>query len=285
MSLHNADVWADLRYALDELERTPLDIHGRLKDAANLYEQPEDEFSKRLLQTALLSIAYSNAKARSDARNAHEAIEKGLKAILIDGGLSEKQVRSRGHQLHQLLEDVQQHNPTAFNELKRCFDSTIQFLESVTPLRHNTNILDYFREYGTSETYIANRYASIDGANNTPGGMIGYIYLEMIRALMSLIFGWAPKDVIQRIEVEARKAILAESKRDSMWNAAEWLNQGPVRPQLEVIENLKNNRVLRAAVRRCARESKDSLIQYWAKMLRHNQVAARRKARVARPVG
>ena len=91
MSLNNADVWADLRYALDELERTPLDIHGRLKDAANLYEQPEDEFSKRLLQTALLSIAYSNAKARSDARNAHEAIEKGLKAILIDGGLSEKQ--------------------------------------------------------------------------------------------------------------------------------------------------------------------------------------------------
>ncbi|MYA30660.1 MAG: HEPN domain-containing protein [Gammaproteobacteria bacterium] len=285
MSLNNADVWADLRYALDELERTPLDIHGRLKDAANLYEQPEDEFSKRLLQIALLSIAYSNAKARSDARNAHEAIEKGLKAILIDGGLSEKQVRSRGHQLHQLLEDVQQHNPTAFNELKRCFDSTIQLLESVTPLRHSTNILDYFREHGKSEIFIANRYASIEGANNTPGGMIGFIYREMIRALMSLIFGGVPKDVIQRIEREASKAVLTESKLDPAWDATEWLKRGSVRPRLEVIENLKNNRVLRAAVRRCARESKDSSIQYWAKMLRHNQVTARRKTRAAQRVG
>ena len=285
MSLNKEDVWADLRYALDELERTPLDIHGRLKDAANLYEQPEDEFSKRLLQTALLSIAYSNAKARSDARNAHEAIEKGLKAILIDGGQSEKQVRSRGHQLHQLLEDVQQHNPTAFKELARCFDSTIQFLESVTPLRHNTNILDYFREHGKSEIFIANRYASIEGTNNTPGGMIGYIYREMIRALMSLIFGGVTKDLIQLIEVEARKAILTDSKLARAWDAAEWLNRGPVRPRLEVIENLKNNRVLRAAVRRCARQSKDSLIQYWAKMLRHNQVTARRKTRAAQRVG
>ena len=155
----------------------------------------------------------------------------------------------------------------------------------MTPLRHNTNILDYFREHGKSEIFVANRYASIEGANNTPGGMIGFIYREMIRALMSLIFGGVPKDVIQRIEREASKAILTESKLDPAWDATEWLKRGPVRPRLEVIENLKNNRVLRAAVRKCARESKDSLIQYWAKMLRHNQVTARRKTRAAQRVG
>ena len=286
MSLNKEDVWADLRYALDELDSPPCDIHSRLTDAANLDAQPDDEFYKRLLQIGLLSTAYSKAKLRADTRNAHEVIEKGLKAILIDGGLSEKQVRSRGHELHRLLADVQQHNPTAFDELERCFNSTIQYLESVTTIQHNTNILDYFRKHGKAEIFAANRYASIEGGNNTDGGMIGCVYREIIRALLSLIFGWTPKDINYRIEEEARKAILAESKRDPAWDVAEWLNRGPVRPRLEVIENLKNNKVLRAAVWRCARESsKESGIQHWAKTLRLNLIATRRKARAPHPVG
>ena len=79
MSLNKEDVRADLRYVLDELDRPPCNIHSRLTDAANLEAQPEDEFFERLLQIGLLSIAYSKAKARADTRNAHEAIEKGLK--------------------------------------------------------------------------------------------------------------------------------------------------------------------------------------------------------------
>ena len=284
MSLNKEDVWADLRYALDELDRPSRDIHSRLTDAADLDAQSEDEFYKRLLQTGLLSIAYSKARLRADTRNAHEAIEKGLKAILIDGGLSENRVRSRGHKLHRLLADVQQHNPTAFNELERCFDSTIQYLESVTTVQHNTNIVDYFRKHGKDEIFIANRYASIEG-NNNKYGMIGFVYREIIRALLSLIFGWTPKDIDSRIEEEARKAISAESKLDPAWDAAEWLSRGPVRPRLEVIENLENNKVLRAAVRRCARESKDSGIQYWAERLRRNRIAAKRKARAEHRVG
>ena len=285
MSLNKEDVWADLRYALDELDRAPRDIHSRLTDAANLDAQPEDEFHNRLLQIGLLSIAYSKAKARSDTRNAHEAIERGLKAILIDGGRSEKQVRSHGHELHRLLADVQQHNPPAFNELERCFDSAIQYLESVTNIRHNTNILDYFREHGKAEIFVANRYASIEGGNNTDGGMIGYIYREMIRALLSLILGLNPKDIILRIEEEAIEAIMAESELDPAWDAAEWMSRGPVRPRLEVIGNTRKNKVLRAALRRCARESKDSAIRHWAWKLRRNRVAARRKARAAHRVG
>ena len=281
MSLNKEDVWADLRYVLDALENPPRNIRSRLTDAANLDAQSEDEYFNRLTLTALLSITYSRAEARSHARDAHEALEKGLKAILIDGGLSEKQVRSRGHELHLLLVDVQQHNPTAFKELERCFDSTIQYLESVTPLKHNTNILDYFRDHGQSEIFVANRYASIEGGNNAPGGMIGYVYREMIRALMSLLIGGTPKDVIQRIEDEARKAILAESKCDPAWDGEEWLNRGPVRARLEVIENVKNNRVLRAALRRCSRESKVSGVQYWAKRLRRKHVIARRAAQAA----
>lgn len=281
MSLNKADVWADLMYALDELERPTRDIHRRLTDAANLDAQPNEEFHKRLFQIGLLSTAYSKATMRAVTRNAHEAIEKGLKAILIDSGQSEEQVRSRGHELHQLLADVQQYNPTAFKELERCFDTTIEFLESITAIQHSTNILSYFRKHGESEIFIASRYESIEGSKNTNGGMIGHVYLEIIRALSSLIFGWSPKDINCRIEEAARKAILAESKRDSAWDAAEWLNRGSVRLRLEVIENLKDNKVLRAALRRCARESKDSGIQSWARNLRHDHVAARRKARTA----
>jgi hypothetical protein len=255
-----------------------------LTDAANLDAQSEDEFFNRLLQIGLLSIAYSKARVRADTRNAHEAIEKGLKAILIDGGLPEDRVRSRGHALHRLLADVQQHNPTAFNELERCFDSTIQYLESVTTIQHNTNIVDYFRKHGKAEIFVANRYASIEG-DNTDGGMIGRVYREIMRALLSLIFGWTPKDIDSRIEEEAKKAILAESKLDAAWDAAEWLTRGPVRPRLEVIENLNDNKVLRAAVRRCARESQDSGIQYWAETLRRNHIVVRRKARAEHRVG
>ena len=107
----------------------------------------------------------------------------------------------------------------------------------------------------------------------------------MIRALLSLIFGRNPRDINLRIEEEARKAVLAESKRDPAWDAAEWLDQGPVRPRLEVIENLQNNKVLRAALRRCARQSKDSGIGYWAKRFRYDHFIARRKARAAHRVG
>ena len=280
MSLNKEDVWADLRYALDELDRPSRDIHSRLTDAADLDAQSEDEFYKRLLQIGLLSIAYSKAKARADVRNAHEAIEKGLKAILIDSGQP-----AHGHELHQLLEAVRQHNRTAFAELKRCFDSTIQYLESVTPLKHSTNIVDYFQKHGKAEIFLENRYESIEGKKGTDGGMIGFVYREIIRALLSLIFGWTPKDIGSRIEEEARKAILAESKLDPAWDAAEWLIREPVRPRLEVIENLENNKVLRAAVRRCARESKDSGIQYWAERLRRNRIAAKRKVRVEHRVG
>ena len=284
MSLNKEDVWADLRYALDELERPPRDIHSRLTDAAELDAQSDDEFHKRLLLIGTLSIAYSRAAGRADTRNAHEAIEKGLKAILIDGGLSEDHVRSRGHELHRLLADVQQHNPTAFNELERCFDSTIQYLESVTTIQHNTNIVDYFQKHGKAEVFVANRYASIEG-NSDKYGMIGRVYREIIRALLSLLFGWTPKDIGSRIEEEARRAILAESKLDPAWDAAEWLIRGPVRPRLEVIENLENNKVLRTSVRRCARESKDSGIRYWAERLRRNRIAERRKARAEHRAG
>ena len=267
-------------YALDELNRPLPDIYSRLTDAADSDAQPEDEFLKRSLRVDLLYIAYSKAKLRADVRNAHEAIEKGLKAILLDSGLS-----SHGHELHRLLEDVQRHNPTAFNELERCFDCTIQYLESVTTVQHNTNIVDYFRKHGRAEIFIESRYESIEGKRNTDGGMIGRVYREILRALLSLILGGTPKDIGSRIEEEARKAILAKSNLDPAWDAGEWLNREPVRPRLEVIEELMNNKVLRAAVRRCAKETKDSGIQYWAERLRRKLIAARRKARADHRAG
>ncbi len=285
MPLNKEDIWADLRYALDELDRPPRDIHNLLTDAANLDAQSDDEFYTRILLIGTLSTAYSKAKSRADTRNAHEAIERGLKAILIDGGMPGKQVRSRGHELHLLLEDIKQHNPPAFKELERCFDSTIQYLERVTTIQHNTNIVDYFQKHGKAKVFEASRYESLEGRDNENWGMIGQIYREIIRALLSLIFGWTPKDIDSRIEDEATKAILSASKLDPGWDAAGWLIRGHVRHRLEVIENLENNKVLSSAVRRCARESKDSAIKYWAQRLRHNLIAARRQARVEHRAG
>lgn len=278
------DVWADLIYVLDELERSPhdFDIHDRLTDAADLDEQSFEEFNLRLLLIAEFSAAYRKAKARADVKNAHEAIEKGLKAILRDSGLSESWVRSRRHKLHPLLLDVQQHNPVAFGELERCFDSAIRYLEAVTTIQHTTNIVDYFQEYGEAEIFETHRYASIEG-DKGKYGMIGFIYQEMIRALLSLIFGWTPRDIDSRIEEAAKKAILAESGLDPVWDAAGWINQGPVRPRLEAVGGL-NSKVLLAAVRRSARESKSSGVRFWAQTLRRNRIAARRKARAGRRI-
>lgn len=284
MALSKEDVWADLRYALDELDSPSREIHSRLTDAANLDSQSEDEYWNRLLKIALLSSAYSKAQARAETRNAHEAIEKGLKAILIDGGMPEGQVRARSHNLYQLLTDIQQRHPTVFNELERCFESMISFLERVTTIRHDTNIIDYFRKYGKPEVFVANRYASIEG-NNGEYGMIGLVYREIIRALLALIFGWTPKDIDSRIEAETRDAILTKSSLDPAWNVTEWLNQGPVIPRLEVIENLNKNKVLRAAVRKCAKKSRDSAIQYWAQALRRKCITARREVRAERRAG
>ena len=276
------DIWADLVYALDELSGPNVDIRRRLTFMENAF--PEYD---KLLQIAIRppSLSYSSARMRANTKNAHEAIEKGLKAILIDSGLPREHMRSRGHQLHRLLADVKQHNPKAFIELERCFDSTIRYLESVTGIQRNTNILEYFRKHGRTEVFVASRYASIEDARNMEWGMIGRVYMEIIHALSFLIFGWTPKDINCRIEEAARKAILAESKRHPVWDAEEWLNRGPVRPRLEVIGNLKNNRVLRAALRRCEKESGDSGIQAWANALRRKHVSTRRRARATGRAG
>ena len=281
MATNKEEVWADLMYALDNLYEPPRDMHS--------LDAYEDEFIKRFPQIKQpLSMIYSMAKERAETTIAHEAIEKGLKAILIDNDLSIEQVKRHRHHLDKLLLAVQQHSPTAFDELERCFESTMDYLEITTSrtsvARYRTNIIDYFQKHGKEEVFVANRYASIEGFSNAYG-MIGFIYLEIIRALMSLVFGWTPEDIISRVEEEAREAVLTESKRDRDWDAAGWLSQGPAHPRLEDISNLANNEVLCAAVRRCARESKDRGTRYWAQGLRHKHVLARRKARTEHRVG
>ena len=285
MSLSRDDLWADLRYALDELERPRSDIYRRLKDAADLDTLSEGEALDRLLEVSLLSSAYSSARVRAETRIAHEAIEKGLKAILIDSGLPVAKVRARRHALPKLLKDVQKHNAPAFKHLERCFDSTLQYLESMTTIRRNTNIVEYFQEHGRARVLEVSRYESIEGRGDSDWGMIGQVYIEIIRALLSLIFGGTPKDINSRIEQDVRAAVLAESRLDAVWDAAEWLNQGPVRPRLEVIENLENNKVLRAAVRRCERESGERAIRHWAERLRRERILAKRRARAERRSG
>ena len=278
-SLSKADVWADLKYALDELER-PLPGVRDLNDSFGL----EAEFGKEIFRefSNYPLGAYWRAKSRADAKNAHEAIERGLKAILIDSGCTTKQTRSRGHELHLLLWDVQQHNPKAFEGLERCFDSAIQYLNHnhTRSDLHNANIVDYFQEHGREEIFVVHRYESIEGRNGVIYNGTPFIYHEIIRALLALVFGRTPRDIYSRIEEEASQAVWAESKRDPDWDATAWIGQGFVRPRMEAIENL-DNKVLLAAIRRCARKFKgrDFGIWSWADGLRHERITAKKKAR------
>lgn len=287
MSLNKEAVWSELRTVLDLLENPPRTTSNRLEDSVRdasktLYADEDEESAARFFQLLSLQYAHSITQSRHATTNSHEAIEKGLKAILIDSGLSVQQVKKYGHHLGKLLLAVQQHNATAFEELERCFESTMQYLEIVTSqtyvASYRTHITDYFQRHGAEGVFVEHRYESIEGKKSTTSGMIGFVYQETIRTLMSLILGSTPNDICSRIEEEARKTVLAESRLDPAWSAEEWLTQGPVRPRLEDIANMENNRVLRAAVRKCAKESKDSGVRHWAEMLRHRSIASRRKA-------
>lgn len=275
MLQNKVDILADLKYALDELGRPPLDTHDSFNDETCLNTYGNGYFP----------VAYSKAKSRAETRVAHEAIEKGLKAILLEKGLSESWVRKRSHKLPQLLENVQQHNPTAFGELERCFGITIQYLYIVTNIQRNKSISDYFQKHGKKDILNSNRYASIENKNHINEGMIGFIYMEIIRALIYILLGRTSNDINSRIEKEARESILKTNELDLKWDVMEWLNREPVRPRLENIENLKNNKILRHAIRRCAKESKDIGIQMWAKTLRSKLSASIRKDRANRRVG
>lgn len=285
MSLNKGDVWADLRYVLDKLDAPSPDIRGRLKNSTNLGAQTEDEAIDSYMAVSLFSGAYSRARSRAETKDCHEAIEKGLKAILRDAGMTENEVRVYNHDLPKLLTAIKQQNPTAFNELERCYDSALDYLESVTSQEYvasyRTSIADYFEIHGRTKVFEANRYESLEGRKHQYG-MIGIIYREIILALLSLVNGLTPKDIGSRIEDEARRAVLAQSKLDPAWDVTEWLSEGPVRPRLEIIENLNSNRILLSAVRRCEKESMDRSIQFWANMLRSKCLTERKRLRAER---
>ena len=270
-------MWADLWYALDELER-PWDITTvRLTDFVDYLDEQTRNALRNKLQifTPSHSSVYFQAIVRAQARSAHEAIEKGLKAILIDAGWTNTQK----HDLHELLANMKQLNPGAFSELKRCFDSVVRYLKFVSVfVGKSDNILDYFRDIGNQKIFVGNRYASITGGGIVVD-MIVLIHVEVMRALLWLLFDWVPGDIESRIEEAARKAVLAEGIRNTAWDAEKWVNQGPVRPRMQDIGNLSSSKVLRAAIRKCAKESSEREVQSWAMRIRRDYILAKRKAR------
>lgn len=280
VAISTEDVWADVRYALDELERPSSDAQRRLlAEAERLDEEAETELYNRLTLSFGSFLVYWKAISRAQARIAHEGIEKGLKAILMGAGWK----NTKTHDLHELLGYTQQYCPKAFSELERCFESTVRYLKFTTGIQRSSSILDYFRENGTREKFKAIRYASITG-DGTAVGMIGLIHMEVMRALLWLLFDWTPVDIESRIEDAVRAAVSAESGRDVRWDAEGWLGRGPARPRLETAED-PDNRVLRAAVRRCEKSSDDSSVRFWAETIRHNRIAAKKTERAERRLG
>ena len=277
MALVISDVWAELQHALDELNTEPRGIRSTMTEGAKLLSQADHQYFKGRFEIGDLHLAYSKAKMRSDARNAHEAIEKGLKTILVVAGFSESQLKSLSHSLDRLLNAVKRENATAFSELARCFKTAIDYLELVTSIRHEPDIVEYFQEHGRSDVFIANRYTSIVERYDDVGGMIHFVYTEVIRSLLSLIFGSKPKDIYERIEEEMSRIIVGESETDPTWDATQWLGRGSIFQRLQNGDPLQCDDVLRAALRTCGRESADRAIRHWAERVRRKVVYARKK--------
>lgn len=88
-------VWADLKNAITVRDERPSrSLHNSLMARADeMKVQTEDEFKDfmDILQLdAEASHAQRRSKSRSDAVIAHEAIENGLKALLIDSGVPKR---------------------------------------------------------------------------------------------------------------------------------------------------------------------------------------------------
>ena len=188
-----AEVWGELMYVFDDLGRRDFDIIPRLNKAADKDSPPFEEFMNRFIQTGTLGDGYYKAKRRADARNAHEAIEKGLKALLLDAGMSMGGVRRRGHELYRLLVDVQRHSQDSYKELERSFDYALQRVELATGSRPNVTMIDYFRENGTKDVFLARRYGSLEDDTGVGGGEIFSVNREIIRALSFLVIGKTPR--------------------------------------------------------------------------------------------
>lgn len=292
-TLNIDDVWADLRVALDWISRDTRNIYKDLTNAARAAPvKSEDEAMTRIYESAMLSGAYRRAEARLQVITAHHAIEKGLKAILLSSGLAEKHIRSRRHDLFLLLEDVKTRDATAFNSLERCFDNATQCLRRIWGPRapqhyEDMNILDHFEENGREDTFVTGRYASLEGGDNFSLVVYLLLHQEMILALSLIVLGIPPKDIDSRIENEASNAVTSAwirrwtmtRGREPEWDVGEWLKQDLVYPRLESIQELVNDKVLRAAVRECAKETGDPFVQLWASQLRRKQVSARKAAR------
>ena len=280
MSLCKSDVLSDLVYALNYLEGP--DFDSPLTEAADLDAESNNKLLAELRVIGEHSHSYPQAKARAEVTISHSAVERGLKALLLEGGVPKNRVRKRRHHLDKLLSDAKQDTPMVYKELERCFNSVIRYLEQVTPISHNTSIVDYFREHGKGKVYEVSRYESLEGrSSGDPWGMIGQVYREIIRALISLLLGRTPRDIDFRIEERAREAILAASHRDPTWDAAQWVSQGPVRPRLEDIQSLSNT-VLYTAMRRLERSSNSSAVGHWARHIRRAYISAVREERIKR---
>ena len=251
-------MWSDLKQALDGFSKPSLRF---------------DEMVAEIGDVDLIDMtAPSRAARRALHKDAHAAIEIGLKAILHDLGLSQARIQRRGHRLHDLLELVEQHNPEAFAGIERSFNSVIQFLQSVTSVRYSTDILHYFRQHGTAEVYQSLRYESIEHRTTT-GGMVGYIYMEVIQALMAIVMGKEPQDLYTRIESEAAQAVRESSHLEPAWDAETWLRGGYLQFRL-LLGDTQEHKVLRAALRKCARASKDKAVRDWAGRIRRAHIAS-----------
>ena len=280
MSLCKSDVLSDLVYALNYLEGQHR-FDSPLTDAVDLDVKPNERLLLELRVIGEHSYSYPQAVGRAEVTVSHAAVEKGLKALLIEGGVPVDRVIDRRHHLHKLLSDARKHIPAVFDELERCFYSTTDYLERVTRLPRREKFTDYFRDHGRGEVYRVIRYESLEGRDpSDPWGMIGQIYREIIRALISLLLGRPPKDINSRIEEGAREAVLASGEL-ATWDAIGWVEQGPVRPRLEDLPSL-HNKVLYAAVRRMERYSKSSAVRMWAERLRHDYTNETKRERVER---
>ena len=213
------------------------------------------------------------ARSRSQGSNTHFAKEIGLKAMLNYAGVLERD--RRGHDLHELLGKLRQKNPSAFNDIDRCFEKGVRLCEQTTG--HKRLHLDIFSEFNAHynhDAYLANKYWSIEEGSEIRGS-IPIVAMEVIRALLAIMREEVPNDVDTRIETEATHAVIsANALQPEAW--VNWLSihENRVKLSLENTDDSNRNKAIRRALRICQKESSDIAIQWWARHFRRMQLEA-----------
>ena len=151
---------------------------------------------------------------------AHLAIERGLKALIVEaGGPAE-----RTHGLDELYQDLKQHNQESAGYLATAFEDAVSFFGynvNIKGFKQFCSLDDYLSKVGNEKAFEALRYWAI-GETSKGESPISYIsppiHRELLCALWCLFLPSRRETVSERVEQEVAYAMF-EGRQQIHYNA------------------------------------------------------------------